>query len=353
MNPRLGRPQHLIALVGLVVGLFVLLSVLAPTTYPTGRNIASMASQMAPIGLLALCICLAFLIGGIDLSVVAVANASAIASALTINALEPRSGAFVAAVLGVTTGLVLGMAAGLINGILVSRLRVHPIPITLGTSALFVGVSTGVTGGSTQFGTGSLNFLGSGTLLGVPTAFILFVAVVVALSLVTVRTPFGFRMYSVGASEKVSRFSRMNVERIQVLTYVVIGLIAAAAGQLMFASTNAANASFGSSYLIQAILVAVLTGVNPYGGRGRVALVVLAVAAMQQVQTGINMAMGRTEGATFAAEFSWGVLLIAVLGLSQRLGSDGERAWRFWQRKDAEAATAAGELDDVDRKVRR
>ncbi|WP_324650073.1 ABC transporter permease [Georgenia sp. H159] len=340
MDARLGSRAHIIALIGLVVGLFIVMTMLAPNTFPTGRNIASMANQMAPIGLLALCIALTFLVGGIDLSIVAVANAAAIAAAATMGALEPNLGAGGATVVGVVAALAVGLVAGLVNGSLVAYLRVHPIPITLGTLALFTGVATGITGGSTVYGTESLNFLGSGTLAGIPVSFLLFALVVAALAFITLRTRFGFRLYSVGASEKVSRFARIDVERVQITTYVLSGLLAATAGLVMFASTNAANVSFGSSYLIQAILVAVLTGIDTNGGRGRIVLVLLSVAAMQQVQTGINMALGRWGGANFAAEFGWGVLLIVVLGLSQRLG-DGSRSsgWRFW-RKDTPQAEA-------------
>jgi simple sugar transport system permease protein len=339
MDARLGSKQYLVALVGLVVVLFVVLSVLAPSSYPTLRNVASMANQMAPIGLLAICVGLTFLIGGIDLSIVAVANASAVAAAMTVTALEPSTGSATATLLAVVACLAVGLVAGLINGTLVSKLRVHPIPITLGTLALFTGISTGLTGGSTKFGTNSLQFLGRGTILGIPVAFLIFALVLAALTWVTLRTRFGFRMYSLGASEKVSRFARMNVERVQVSTYVLSGFTASVAGLVMFAGTNAANVSFGSSYLIQAILVAVLSGVDPYGGRGRIALVVLAVAAMQQVQTGINMALGRWSGANFAAEFAWGVLLIAVLGLNRRLGREGARkpGRKLWNRRSGGA----------------
>lgn len=319
MSSRFGNKHYTIALVALVVLLFAVLSILAPNSYPTLQNLASMAGQMSPIGLLAVCVCLTFLIGGIDLSVVAVANASALAAALTMTALEPSLGTGGATAVGILACLVVGLVAGVINGTLVARLRVHPIPITLGTLALFSGISTGITGGSTKFGIASLGFLGNGTLLGIPVSFLAFAIVVAALSYLTLKTKFGFRMYALGASEKVSRFARMNVESLQVRTYLLSGFIASIAGLVMFAGTNAANSSFGSSYLIQAILVAVLSGVDPYGGRGRIALVILAVAAMQQVQTGINMALGRWSGANFAAEFAWGVLLIAVLGLNKRL----------------------------------
>lgn len=332
MEARLGSRQYAVALAGLVVILFVVLSILAPSTYPTLENIRSMAYQMAPIGLLALCICLTFLIGGIDLSIVAVANASTIAAALTMTNLEGSWGTTGATLIGVLACLAVGLMAGLINGILVSTLRVHPIPITLGTLALFTGISTGVTEGSTKFGIGSLQFLGVDTILGVPVTFLVFALVVAVISVLTLYTRFGFRMYAVGASEKVSRFARIDVASIQVRTYVLSGFIASVAGLLMFASTDAASVSFGSSFLIQAILVAVLSGVDPYGGRGRIVLVVLAVASMQQIQTGINLALGRWSGATFAAEFAWGLLLIAVLGLNRWLSRQTEerRTWRTW-----------------------
>lgn len=332
MEARLGSKQYAVALAGLVVVLFVVLSVLAPSTYPTVGNVRSMAYQMAPIGLLALCICLTFLIGGIDLSIVAVANASAIAAALTMTELAGPLGTTGATLVGVLACLAVGIVAGFINGMLVSTLRVHPIPITLGTLALFTGISTGITEGSTKFGIGSLEFLGVQTVVGVPVPFLVFGLIVGVLSFVTLYTRFGFRMYAVGASEKVSRFARTDVERVQVRTYILSGFIASVAGLLMFAGTDAASVSFGSSYLILAILVAVLTGVDPYGGRGRILLVVLAVASMQQMQTGINLALGRWSGATFAAEFAWGLLLIAVLGLNRKLSRQAgdRRTWRSW-----------------------
>ena len=331
MNARLGGRGHIFALVGLVLGLFAILSILAPNTFPTMRNITSMTNQMAPIGLLAMCIGLTFLIGGIDLSIVAVANAAAITAALTIDALSSL-GSGMAVLLGVGAALLVGVIAGSINGLLVSLLRVHPIPITLGTLALFTGITTGITGGSTVYGSGNLTILGRGTLFSIPISFIAFVIVLLVFAFVTTRTRFGFRIYAIGASEKVSRFARIRVERVQLLTYIASGVLAAIAGIIMFAGTNAANVSFGSSYLIQAILVGVITGINPYGGRGRILLVVLAVAAMQQVQTGINMALGRWEGANFAAEFAWGVLLIIVLGFSQRMGTG---PMKFLRKKDA------------------
>lgn len=329
MNARLGERQQLVALVAICVALFVVLSILAPSTYPTLRNLTSMGFQLSGLGILALAIALTFLIGGIDLSVVAVSNMAAITAAVTMTRLEPSVGTGAAVMVGVLAAFGVGAIAGLINGTLVSRLRVHPIVITLGTLTLFTGIATGLTGGSTVFGIRALSVIGRGTLLGIPIPLLLFVGLAMALSVLTTRTRWGFRTYALGASEEVTRFARISVERIQVVTYLLSGLLASTAGLIAFARSDAANVSFGSSQLILAILIAVLAGVTPYGGRGRIILVVLAVAAMQQLSTGINLALGQWSGAVFAAEFAYGVLLIAVLGWGERVSGGAGRlsAW--------------------------
>lgn len=342
MSARFGGRQQLIALIAITVVLFVVLSILAPSTYPTFRNLSSMAFQMSNLGILALAIALTFLIGGIDLSVVAVSNMAAITAAVTMTRAEPSLGTSAAVVLGVLAALAIGALAGLINGTLVSRLRVHPIVITLGTLTLFTGLATGLTRGSTVFGLQALGIIGRGSLLGVPIPLLIFVGLAVGLSVLTTRTRWGFRAYALGASEEVSRFGRLSVERIQVTTYLVSGMLAATAGLISFARTDAANVSFGSSQLILAILVAVLAGVTPYGGRGRILLVVLAVAAIQQLSTGINLALGQWSGAIFAAEFAFGVLLIAVLGWSERSSGGKGRLANWLRRSDTGDPDASG-----------
>lgn len=326
---------HLLSLAGIVVALFVVLSLLAPNRYPTTTNLASMVFQMSEVGILALAIGVAFLAGGLDLSVVAVANMAAITAAGVMTALDPSLGAAGASVGGVLAALAVGVVAGVINGTLVSRLRVHPIVITLGTLTLFTGVATGLTGGSTVFSPGSLAPLGRGLVAGVPIPFLLLVALATGLAVLTTRTRWGFQVYLVGASERTSRFSRLPVERLQLGTYVLSGTLASVAGLIIVGRTNAANVSFGSSYLILAILVAVLAGISPYGGKGRILFVVPAMAAMQQLSTGLNMALAGWAGANFAREFAWGVLLIAVLGWSQRdAGSGIGRMVRGWFGRD-------------------
>ncbi|MBM7502446.1 simple sugar transport system permease protein [Brachybacterium muris] len=322
---RLGPRAQVILMVALVVVLAVSLSLMAPDTFPTLRNAQSMMGQIAPLGILALCIGLTFLIGGIDLSVVAVANTAAITAALVGTALEPSLGGAGASAVGVLAALVIGLIAGSLNGYLVSTLRVHPIPITLGTMSVYMGISTGLTQGATVYGTGDLGALSVMAVAMMPLSFVIFLLLVVVFAVITMKTRLGFQMYSVGESAKVARFARLPVDRITMLVYCCSGTLAAVAGLLMFSSTNAANVSFAGSYLMQAILIAVVAGIDPYGGAGRMWMIIIGALAMQELQTGINLALGTWSGSSFAANFVWGVLLIAVLGLSKWMSTRKRR----------------------------
>ncbi|WP_166356061.1 ABC transporter permease [Phytoactinopolyspora limicola] len=316
--------QHMTLLVVLLVVEFVVLSALQPQNYPTGRNLTSMLFQMSEIGILALAVACAMLAGGIDLSIVAVANLAGIVAAKVSVALAPDLGSF-AVVVALLAAVAVGLAAGALNGVLVSSLRVSPIVVTLGTMTLFLGLATGITGGSTVYAAEEIGSLGSLLIAGVPLVLLIFVALTVLLALMTRSTRWGYRVYTVGASEKVSRYARLPVAQTQISVYLVSGSLAAIAGVVALSRTTSISVGFGSSYLLLAILVAVLAGVSPYGGAGRLLAVPLAMAVMQQVSTGLNMAMAGSSGANFVKEFAWGVLLITVLAV-------GEPRTRTWMR---------------------
>jgi len=193
------------------------------------------------------------------------------------------------------------------------------------TMSLFIGISTGITDGATVFGNGYLSPLSTATVAVMPMTFVIFLGLLAICTVITLKTHTGFHMFALGESDKVARFARLPVGRTILLTYGASGVLAAIAGLIMFSSTNAANVSFASSYLMQAILIAVVAGINPYGGTGRLWAILLAAAAMQMLQTGINMALGSWSGSAFASNFIWGVLLIAVLGLSKWLSTRKRR----------------------------
>lgn len=310
-------PEARLAVIAVVV--FAVMAALSPDLFLSAQNITSMAFQFPEFAILALAMTITMLTGGIDLSVVGIANFTAVVAALILtNFAGPEAvGADATLWLTVAVGvsLVLGLVAGLFNGILVAALGLPAILATLGSGLIFTGFAVALTAGSAVMGLpAGIAFLGNGTVMGVPMPLILFAVLALAVSLMLTRTGFGLRIQMFGSNPLAARFAAMDITGLLLRVYALSGVLAAIAGLLVMSRANSAKADYGSSYLLLAVLIAVLGGVNPYGGYGKVIGVVLAVLSMQFLSSGLNM-IGISN---FARELIWGVLLIFVMILNTR-----------------------------------
>ncbi len=294
------------------------LSFALPDRFFTAANFESMGFQMSELGILTIGMMLAMLIGGIDLSVVATANLSAIAAGLVLVQLLPP-GAPATRVLAVTAlaflaAAAVGFGCGLVNGLLIGRAGVPAILATLGTMTLYTGLGFGITQGRAVHGfPGQVLFLGTGKVLGVPVPLILFAAVAAIVSLVLNRTSLGFKLYMLGSNPTAARFSGMDNPALVLRTHVIAGLLSSVAGIVTLSRTNSANPEYGTSYLLMTILTAVLGGVSVSGGAGRLTGVVVALATLQMLSTGFNMLLLRFSGSNFFRDFAWGFLVLFVM----------------------------------------
>ena len=101
--------------------------------------------------------------------------------------------------------------------------------------------------------------------------------------------PFGHKIYMIGSSEKATRFSGVDTKRVLLGVYVLSSLLAVVAALVMMARFNSANASYGESYLLVTILAAVLGGVDPFGGFGKVGGLVMALIMLQVISSAFNL----------------------------------------------------------------
>ncbi|MDR2180336.1 MAG: ABC transporter permease [Synergistaceae bacterium] len=279
----------------------------------SARNLRSMAYQMPEFGLLALGMMLAFLIGGIDLSIVAIANTSGIMAALVLTGawmLGLSGSALIAA--AVAAGLTTAVIFGLFNGFLITKLSASPIIATLGTMTFYSGIGMALTGGKgiTGLPSGFTSF-GTAEILGVPVIFICFVSVAALLSLLLSRTALGRRMYLYGENPLAARFSAIDIESIGFWIYGVIGLLAGMSGHIIISRVNSAKVGYGDAYQLQALLVCVIGGIHPQGGRGKALGVVCAVVLMQMLSSAFTI----WQFSPYAKKLIWGSMLIVMLGL--------------------------------------
>lgn len=303
----------------MVIAVFVfgLMAVLSPDRFLSAQNLTSMAFQFPEFAILALAMTITMMTGGIDLSVVGVANLSAVVAALILTQFsDPSMAASQSAVwlaFAVSAAMCIGAVAGLLNGALVAFFGLPPILATLGSGLVFTGFAIAMTGGSAVMGfPDTVALIGNSQIIGIPVPLILFAVLAVVLHLILTRTAFGLRVTMYGANPLAALYAAIDINRMLLKVYVIAGMFSSVAGLIIMSRANSAKADYGSSYLLLAVLIAVLGGVNPYGGYGRVIGVVLAVLSMQFLSSGLNM----LQVSNFARELIWGVLLILVMVLN-------------------------------------
>ncbi len=295
---------------------FVVMSALSPDKFLRYYNFESISFTLPELGLLSIAIMVAMLTGGIDLSVVGIANLAAVLAGTLFHHLAPGASASlgpVAVALGIVLALATGLAAGALNGLLIARLRITPILATLGTSQIFTGLALVLTGGPAIVGfPAAWNYMGNGKVLGVAFPFLLFIVLASAIGFILSRTAFGTRLLLIGTNAKAAVFAGLRTERILFQSYVLTGLLASVAGLILSGRTNAAKSDYGTSYLLQAVLVAVLGGTNPAGGRGSVLGVSIAVLALMLLSSGFQM----LRFSNFLIDFIWGAFLLLVIAIN-------------------------------------
>jgi simple sugar transport system permease protein len=307
---------YILRLLGIVIALFAIFAIWETDTFLSIDNFRSMGFQASEIGILALAVSLTMLTAGIDLSIVSTANLTGILVGLTLNSMAPAGAppeqVALSVVAGLGVGLLTGLLAGLFNGILVAIVGIPAILATLGTWILYEGIGTAITGGSSVFGTTAWQGLGS-NVAGIPVPVIILLVIVFALGILLTRTKFGYEIYMLGTNPTAARFSGINNNSVLIRTYVLSGVLSAIAGMIILARINSANVNFGESYVLQAVLLAVLGGIDPYGGSGRLIGVLLGLIGLQFLSTGLNMSLREIGNANLFKDFAWGGVLLLVL----------------------------------------
>lgn len=306
--------NNIVQLTLITICTFVLMSILVPDTFLTMRNLKSMSYSFPELGILSLAMMLAMLTGGIDLSLVGIANLSSILVGYLLLHMAPKGTGTETTVLAIAVGVVLalgiGAVCGLMNGFIIGKFNVPPILATLGSMQLFTGIAIVLTKGAAVAGLPQLySRIGNGSIGWFSYPLILFLVLLILFNVFLKRTFLGMKLYLIGSNSKAAEFAGINVRRTLMTSYMMGGVLASLAGIIMSSRTNAAKADYGSSYILQAILVAVLGGVSPSGGSGNVMGILMAVLSLQFLSSGFNM----MRYSNFTKEFVWGAFLLGIM----------------------------------------
>lgn len=319
------RDPYITRLVIVLLGLLLFFAIVRTGPFFSMRTWQSMAVQFPEFGLMSLGVMFTMFTAGIDLSVVAIANVTSICTALILRQVltgETDAGQMgMASILAILIALVVGVACGALNGFLVAKLRIPPILATLGTLELFGGIAVVLTAGKPVSGIpSSFGAVFATKVFGViPMPLIIFMIMAIIAGLILGMTGFGTKILMLGTNEQAARFSGMQITSLLMRTYILSGVMAAMAGIVMLANYNSAKADYGASYTLLTVLIVVLGGVNPNGGKGRLTGVILAIVVLQILSSGLNMFPNISN---FYRPLIWGSVLLFVICVNELNGKN-------------------------------
>jgi ribose/xylose/arabinose/galactoside ABC-type transport system permease subunit len=239
-----------------------------PTTGMLTGNVLDILRVSAPIIMIALGMTFVIATGGIDLSVgsmMAVGGAVAMETLSSLNGSSPIGAMFAAIGLALALAIVLGA----INGFLVSVIGLQPFITTLIMMLAARGIARVITGGQNTNATNEpFRLLANGQILGIPTSFVLAIAIVVLIALAMRRTALGLMIESIGINPHASRLAGIRPRPILFGVYILSAALAAVGG--LFSVSEVMTVSVGGTgnlMELDAILAVVIGGTSLAGGK--------------------------------------------------------------------------------------
>ena len=300
-----------VLLLGLLLGVSVNYS-----HFVTGSNLSTVLTQVTIIGILGIAQTLVILTAGIDLSV----GVIMVISSVVMGRLAVVDG--VPIVIAFPLGLLCGVACGFLNGVLVTRMKMPPFIVTLGTLSIIGALNTFYSQSETireQDLEDKAPFLQS---MGVPfeiggariiLASFLLIALAIIVWYVLNRTAYGRHIYATGDDPEAARLAGIDTDRILLSVYVLAGLISAIAGWALIGRIGAISPTAGANGNLDSITAVVIGGTSLFGGRGSIIGTLVGALIVGVFRSAVSLA-GLD---VLWQEFAIGVLIIVAVALDQ------------------------------------
>jgi len=279
---------------GALILMFVVFSVLRPTTFFTGSNISGILIATAVNGILAIGVTFVIITSGIDLSVGTVMTLTTVMMGKVITDWG------LPIPIGLLAGLATGALAGFVNGFLIAKAKLPPFIATLGMLNVAKGLSLVISDVKPIYfdARPTFNKIAMGSFFNLDSiipgltinnaVLILFGAAIVA-SLILSKTVLGRYTFALGSNEEAARLSGVNVHRWKIAVYMLTGLYAGLAGIIMASRINSAQPALGQGYELDAIAAAVIGGTSLSGGEGTILGTVIGAFLISTLSNGLRI----------------------------------------------------------------
>ncbi len=275
------RIQKLLPFLTLV--LLCLALTIATPHFLTAINLSSVARQTAVINIMALGMTLVIISGGIDLSV-----GSILAIAGLFGTMSIKAGIWTP--LAVLVGTAAGLVCGLLNGVMITRLKIAPFIVTLGTLGAFRGLALVISKGLPVHDIPeSFSYLGDGNLLGIPVSLWLLGLCAIAMHLLLENTRLGRYSFAIGSNASAAFYAGVPIDWVLTAVYGIAGMLSGLAGMVEASRLMTGQPTAGQGYELQAIAAVVIGGGSLVGGEGSVLGTLIGAFIMGLLSNGSDL----------------------------------------------------------------
>jgi len=298
-----------------VVVFFLIVGIcgLAAPRFLTPGNLLNILRNTSIVGSIALGMTFVIIAGGIDLSSGPVfATAGAVLIFLQ-RMKSPDGSPAVPLAVAILACCAVATAFGFVNGAVITKAKLPAFIVTLAVGIIARSVTMYICRGATIMGNNvsPFNQIGSGSVFNIPIPFVVVILMAILFHVLLTRTKYGTYVFAVGGNENAARFSGIKVDRIRIITYMLVGLCTGIASTMeMSRMVAVAAATSGSQYEFEAITAVIVGGTSLAGGKGRlvgtiVGFIILGIVNNMMIMLNISPYLsGAVKGA---------VILFAVL----------------------------------------
>jgi len=262
--------------------------------FATIDNAMNVLTRTAFIGIIAVGMCFVIISGGIDLSVGSMAALIAGCVILLMNSLGAHHLApWLTVVLGAGFAVLLGAVFGLAHGLLITRGRIEPFIVTLGTLGIFRATLTWLSdGGAITLDNNLADAYAPvyyAAFLGVPVPVWVFLVVALLGAAILNRTAYGRYVQAIGSNEQVARYAAVDVDFIKMITYVLLGACVGIATLLYVPRLGSASPTTGLLWELEAIAAVIVGGTALKGGAGSITGTVVGAILLSVISNILNL----------------------------------------------------------------
>ena len=256
------------------------------------QNLLNILRQVSYTGIIALGMTFVIIGGGIDLSVGSMSAFIGSVVILFMNYLGSFGiNDYLVIVIAILSGIIIGTVVGAFNGILITKGKIAPFIVTLGSMAIFRSLALFIgNAGEIRSLSNIYGGLGMKTIMFIPLPVWILLVLATILSFLLNNTRYGRYICAVGSNRNVAIFSAINVNYVSAFSYILTGIMVAVSAVLLASRFNAVSTSnMGMGTELDAIAAVIVGGTMLTGGRGTVWGTVFGAITLGVINNMLNM----------------------------------------------------------------